>query len=522
MFGILLASIVLSAIFTRALLVPLITYWQDPKGLRRFPSVSCAAFTNLWGVVHQYRSTRTLAIHQAHLKHGRAVRVGPAHVSFSTFDAVKDIYGHGTPAIKDNFYGAFASTHLNVSDAQEKVVHNVKRKRFATAFAQKNIVELETVFSRHLSQVIHLLDRTSDTNGGGLDGKHGLEEAVEVDMKSVMLGLMYDSISVLLFGVNPGFLERGSTTTTAETIGGKLYQADIHKSLCGSLRVSTALGWAPQSIPFIKSVTRWHDEWQHGNHLRDITIHRTRKRLQAESDRTKRGLKPTDDFMSALLYDKKSQEPLCLEFGEILTEAQNLFNAAGENTEIALTNIIWLLAKTPHALKRLREELQPAFENTGKESALPSYHDIQHLPYLRACIDEGIRLRPSLPVGLPRLIPQGGMQIAGEWFNEGTTVSVSTYTLHRDEKIFGEDADEYRPERWLDNNTLQRAFLGFSQGGRACIGRNIAYFEMSITIATLFWRYDFELPSPDWELPTIETLSGHTGPLPVRVTRRAV
>ncbi len=516
MFGILLASIVLCAIFARAVLVPLITYWQDPKGLRRFPSVSCAAFTNLWGVVHQYRSTRTLAIHQAHLKLGSAVRVGPTHVSFSTFDAVKDMYGHGTPAIKDNFYGAFVSTHLNVSDAQEKAVHNVKRKRFATAFAQKNIVELETVFSRHLSPLIHLLDKTSDTTtaNSGLEGV--------VDMKSMMLGLMYDSISVLLFGVNPGFLERGSTTTTAETIRGKLYQADIHKSLYGSLRVSTALGWAPQSIPFIKSLTSWHDEWQHGNQLRDITIHLTRKRLQAETDRTQRGLKPIDDFMSALLWDKKSQEPLCLEFGEILTEAQNLFNAAGENTEIALTNIIWLLAKSPHAAKRLREELQPAFENAGDGLALPTYHDIQHLPYLRACIDEGIRLRPSLPVGLPRLIPPGGMQISGEWFDEGTTVSVSTYTLHRDEKIFGEAADEYRPERWLDNNSLQRAFLGFSQGGRACIGRNIAYFEMSLTIATLFWRYDFELSSPDWELPTIETLSGHTGPLPVRITRRAV
>jgi benzoate 4-monooxygenase len=56
-----------------------------------------------------------------------------------------------------------------------------------------------------------------------------------------------------------------------------------------------------------------------------------------DTQRVQAGLRPLDDFMATLLWDKKGN-PLCLDFGEIVTEAQNLFNAAGENTEIALTN----------------------------------------------------------------------------------------------------------------------------------------------------------------------------------------
>ena len=85
------------------------------------------------------------------MNHGKIVRIGPKHIFLATPQAVKDIYGYGTPATKDNFYGALASTHLNVSDAQEKSVHTVKRKRFATAFAQKSITDLVFFFCRGTS-----------------------------------------------------------------------------------------------------------------------------------------------------------------------------------------------------------------------------------------------------------------------------------------------------------------------------------------------------------------------------------
>ncbi|PYH61222.1 cytochrome P450 [Aspergillus niger CBS 101883] len=441
-------------IVIRVVLAPIYTYLRDPKGLKRFPGVSVAPITDLWGVLQQYLRTRTLAVHKAHRKYGSIVRVGPTNISFSTPEAIRDIYGHGTPALKDDFYQTFNSSHLNVSDAQERDVHSIKRKRFAIAFSQKRIVELEPVVQDHLQRVFHILDFAN--------GK-------EVDMKQIMMNLMYN----LIF---------------------------IHHLLSSTLHISTSLGWAPRIRSLLKHLTCWHSGWKHGTQLQHITTHFVRERVNMDIER----------------------RPLCLELGELVTEAQNLFSAAGGNTEIALTSIIWYLASNPHIVRRLRAELADALLPQTDPSAPISYDLVKNLPYLRACIDEGLRLRPSIRGGLPRVVPKGGMMVSGEWLDEGTTVSVSTYTVHRDPDIVGADPERYIPERWLqpDARDMQRGFLAFSQGGRGCLGRNIAYFQMQLVIAALVWRYDFALREEGWELEVTETFSAHTVSLPVVVTRR--
>ena len=207
-----------------------------------------------------------------------------------------------------------------------------------------------------------------------------------------------------------------------------------------SSRMATSAGWAPKAMKLVQFLTQWHPGWARGNGLRDVTIHFVRNRLRMDTERIQKGLEPLDDLISTMLWDK-NQNALGLELGELVTEAANMFNAAGENTEIATTNIIWLLAKTPRAAGKLREELDGAFDH--KRAAIPRYEDVKDLPYLRACIDEGLRLRPSIESGLPRLVPPEGMRVDGEWLEGGTTVSVSTHTVHRDPRIFHENAEKY-------------------------------------------------------------------------------
>lgn len=494
-------------IVLRVVLAPIYTYLHDPKGLKRFPGVSVAPITDLWGVWKQYLRTRTVAVHKAHLKYGSIVRVGPSHVSFSTAEAIRDIYGHGTPALKDDFYQTFNSTHLNVSDAQDRDIHSIKRKRFAIAFSQKRIVELEPVVQNHLQRVFRILDSS--------DGE-------EVDMKQIMMHLMYNLIFVTFFHHDSHFIERGSTSVTIKTPSGSPYKGEIHQLLTSALHISTSLGWAPKLRAMLKHLTCWHSGWKHGTQLQHITTHFVRERVNMDIERVDAGLPPLDDLMTTLLWDRNREHPLCLELGELVTEAQNLFSAAGGNTEIALTNIIWYLASNPHVVRRLRAELADALPPHNASSNPISYDLVKNLPYLRACIDEGLRLRPSIPGGLPRVVSKGGMMVSGEWLDEGTTVSVSTYTVHRDPDIFGTDSERYVPERWLQpgSRDMQRGFLAFSQGGRGCLGRNIAYFQMQLVIAALVWRYDLTLREEGWELETMETFSGHTGSLPVVVTRR--
>ncbi len=82
--------------------------------------------------------------------------------------------------------------------------------------------------------------------------------------------------------------------------------------------------------------------------------------------------------------------------------------------------------------------------------------EVKALPYLQACINEGLRLHSTSALGLPRVVPEGGMAVLGAFFPAGTVVSVPSYTIHRDEEIWGADVEAFRPERWFDEERKDR------------------------------------------------------------------
>ena len=93
---------------------------------------------------------------------------------------------------------------------------------------------------------------------------------------------------------------------------------------------------------------------------------------------------------------------------------------------------------------------------------------VKRLPYLDACINEGLRLHSTSALGLPRVTPEGGLTILDQHFSEGTILSVPSYSIHRDKNIWGEDFEDYRPERWFerDQADIQKTFNPFSIGPR--------------------------------------------------------
>ncbi len=105
--------------------------------------------------------------------------------------------------------------------------------------------------------------------------------------------------------------------------------------------------------------------------------------------------------------------------------------------------------KNPDAYRKLLAELDKA--TAGGQLSVPhaQYSEAARLPYLDACCKEGMRLVPSLGMALPRNVPPGGRQIAGEFFPEGITVGVSAPNVQRSKEVFGENADEFDPGRWL-------------------------------------------------------------------------
>lgn len=197
-------------------------------------------------------------------------------------------------------------------------------------------------------------------------------------------------------------------------------------------------------------------------------------------------------------------------------------DAGSDTTAIALTNVLYYLIKHPNTLNKLREEVAGALDE-GEEIA--PYAKVKSLPYLKACLDESLRLSPPLPRGLERKTPPQGMEILGEHIAGGVTVSVSSYVAHRDPVLFPEP-DSFKPERWLNESEatkdMRAAWIPFTTGARACIGRNITMMEQQILIATLVHRYDFALPSRGWKLTWEEAFNLWPSQMPLKLWRRGI
>lgn len=177
-----------------------------------------------------------------------------------------------------------------------------------------------------------------------------------------------------------------------------------------------------------------------------------------------------------------------------------MMDAGNDTTQTSLTNAMYHLALRPAAQSKLREELESALPAARKPVA--SHQDLQHVPYLRAVLDESFRCRPPVAFGLPRRTTEA-TRICGHDIAAGTTVSSPLSALHLNEDLFS-NASAFVPERWLAHaddrspygaqlSNLRDFVLPFSIGPRACIGRNLAYMELSIVVAALVLAFEWEL-----------------------------
>lgn len=124
------------------------------------------------------------------------------------------------------------------------------------------------------------------------------------------------------------------------------------------------------------------------------------------------------------------------------------------------------------------------------------------LPFFQACLKEALRVHPIPPMGMSRVIPKGGLKINGHFFAEGCIMSISQWAVHYDTSLFSNDAYQFNPQRWLDpkrSHSLESLLIPFGKGYMTCPGRNLALFELSKILVTIFASWDMELD--DFERP---------------------
>jgi cytochrome P450 len=367
-----------------------------------------------------------------------------------------------------------AGTHHHLADVRDKLDHQRKRRILSSAYALKNLEGWE---HKVADKTIRFIKAADDRCTEPLKkGMAPLPADLTFDYRAYANFFTLDAIADIGLSERLGFLDQGHDLVTAETMDGKLYQVNYRECLHATARAQAGLVWAYEWFPILTKISKlvskdYRKMWKLNESWNDIVLHRATQRLA----RYREG-EQLDDFFSALMEDKNGN-PNGMEWGEIVAEISIMMNAGSDTTAIAMNNAMYLLLANPNCLTKLRAELDAVIEPA---EVVVAYDKVRHLPYLRACLDEALRMFPPSTFGLPRRTPPEGAPILGDFIPGETSVSISAYVAHRDPKVFPEP-ETFRPERWLgdDAKELQAAFITFSTGARGCIGRNISYCKHS-------------------------------------------
>lgn len=541
MFGITTVICLVFLAFFLCVVKPIWYYFKDPGGLRKYPALNrlCGItnFAYAWEVRKGFRSK---ALHQAHQRHP-VIRLGPRSLSFGHVAAIKDIYGHGSPFIKDDHYSVQAGTHFHLADVINKQEHQKKRKILSSAYALKNLESWEYKVADKVDKTLAQFDRlcTAPLKAGA----RPLPHEVNVNYRMWTNFFTIDAIADIGLSEQLGFLVNGNDRVVACGPDGVSREVCYRDSLHGTAKSSSALVWSSDNFSLLKKVmplvSRRYYTWaQNEKDYNDVVYSLVQRRLE----RHRKGEK-LNDFFTSLMEDRNGSAH-GLELGEIkaevgiMSESSQIMlnrryhntklhsvNAGSDTTAIAMTNALYHLLRNPAKLHRLQSELSsvlpPPTTKTNVKDAIASYDSVRHLPYLRAVLDESLRLTPPTAFGLLRKSPPEGAVVCDHFIPGNITVSVSAYVAHRDLDVFP-DPESFIPERWLEGKArdLQESFIAFSAGARGCIGRNISYLEQSMLLATVVNRYGFAMPYPDWEIGRLETFNLWPGDLWIKMWRR--
>ncbi|KAK9364725.1 cytochrome P450 [Lipomyces kononenkoae] len=197
-------------------------------------------------------------------------------------------------------------------------------------------------------------------------------------------------------------------------------------------------------------------------------------------------------FLYALV--EETQDPKTLR-----DQLLNILLAGRDTTAGLLSWTFYLLASHPRVLQKLRHEIIELFgeepNSSGKQQI--TFESLKNATYLRYVLNEVLRLYPSVPLNnryavRDTILPVGGGPDGKSpvLVRKKEKVTYSVYVMHRRKDFFGDDADEFRPERWAEGKSWTWEYLPFNGGPRICLGQQYALTEAGYTIVRLLQEFD--------------------------------
>ncbi|KAL4990946.1 cytochrome P450 [Aspergillus falconensis] len=413
-------------------------------------------------------------IDKMHQKYGTIVRINPfeIHVQDSSFYPVL----YTGPTRRRHKWPWAARMFGNNTSAFATVRHEhhrLRRSALNPLFSKSAIQRLRPQMQNTLAQLCSRLD------GFTFTGK-------DVDLGIALTAFAADVITEYCFGQSLGLIGKD----------------DFGKEWIEMVSAPSELGHLVKQCPWILVVCRWAPRALVRSLVPGVALlYQIQERMSAQiqplvdraattvEDKSARPLTVFDSLLSSTLPQNEKT------VNRLKGEGQTLIGAGTLTTGNALKTILFHVLDNPNILQKLRAELDGALGNVNILDMSDTTH-LERLPYLSACIKEGLRMSYGVTHRL-QLIAEEPLTCSGVTIPAGTPVGMTSIFMHDNPAVFPEPR-EFRPERWLETDletvqAMNRHFVPFSKGSRMCLGMNLAYAEIYLVLAVLFRRYEILL-----------------------------
>ncbi|KAK1140320.1 hypothetical protein N8T08_010455 [Aspergillus melleus] len=460
-----------------AYLVCLSLYRLYISPLAGFPGPKLAAisgwYETYFEIVKKGGGQFTFEIKRMHERYGPIVRISPKELHIDDPEYYETIYSANrgldkSAHVQDRFGAPTAAFSTPWHE-----VHKRRRGAIAPFFSKRRIYEQAPMIQANVDRICGRLAASYRGTGHPLC------------LNDVYASFVTDVIMTYAFNRSYHFLDQPSFTSA--------FTRSI-QALKDFVHYAQQFPWLPRLLnllpvclmamlqPSMEAILLFQEEMC--SHVRQVL-----RNHEAGSDDDQKGT-----IFYELLNSGLPAEDLTVP--RLKDEAMSIVGAGIETTKMANVVTSFHILNNPAVLRRLQDELKDAIPDSSKP---PPLSVLEQLPYLGACIQEGIRLSYGATARSQRLSKHDPLIYHNWVIPPNVMVSLDTYHMHHDERVFP-SSHEFKPERWLDGargpdgeKSLTRYLASFGRGTRMCVGFNLAYAEMTLVLAGLFRNFRFEL-----------------------------
>lgn len=452
--------------------------------LRKYPGPFLASGTRLYSVFLTWRG-RTHEEHVAlHRKYGPVVRLQPNQLSFASPEVARQVLAAGKGFHKTSFYWVFPPAgNPDIFTEIKEDVHAMKKRFVGQPYSLASFQAM----TPWIEEVIQTLCSKLDT----LCEKRTDKVQSIVDLGNYLHYFAFDVLGVVAFSKIFGFIEQG------RDVDGAIEFIDTVQKYDGIVG----------QIPWLDYILRRSPIWDYLPFVTPIGNNYITRTALGQLMARQNGSVVVDhrDLLTQLLEaHEKAPEKFTQE--AVFAVAHGAIGAGSDSTASTMQTFMWNVLNNKAIHDRLVNEILDA-DRSGQLSEVVAWEESQnHLPYFQACLKETMRVGPAVGLAMYRKVPPAGAEIDGAFLPGGTEVAVNAWVLHRDENIFGSDADVFNPDRWLAKEGdekaearvkhMDRYMFQFGGGAHVCIGRNLAILEINKVLPQILRRYKFKLAYP--------------------------